>query len=212
MTALLLTATLLLAAGALVLEGRTILVCVRGLGPGGARTLTRLGAGFLVSEVWVVALLAVAHAVRPTDWHALLGAGPAALTLYGAGWVLRDAGLWFGPRTGAGRSFWRALVGLGAVAQLAGAVGVVAALIRLDWQHTPPTGAAVTVLAVVVPGCVVLAAAVQTAGWWWLRNTWDTVFFAWTGPLRTPRWTSRRGRGPGVGQGARAHSLRWVDE
>lgn len=182
MTILLLSAVLVLAAGALVLEGRTILACVRALGPGGAAVLTRLGAGFLLSEVWVVALVAVAHAVRPTDWHALLGTGSAALALYGTGWVLRDAGLWFGPRTGTGRGLWRVLVGLGALAQLAGAIGLAAALLRLDWQHTPPTGAAVTLLAVVVPGCVLLVAAVQTGGWWLLGRTWDSPFFAWTGP------------------------------
>lgn len=180
MTTLLMPALLALVAGALVFEGRTALVCARALAPGGAATLTRLGAGFLLSEVWVIALLGVAHAVRPADWHALLGTGAGAIALYGIGWAVRDAGLWFGPRVAAGRGLCRVLVGAGALVQLAAAAGVVVAVAGLDWQGTPPVGPAVAVLAVAVPGCVLLVASLQAAGWLLLRRDWGTTFFTWT--------------------------------
>lgn len=105
---------------ALLAEGWTVLRCAGSAGPGGGERLSRLGAGFLATEVWVVALLGLGHAAVPgwVEAPALL----VPLCGYVAGWVLRDMGLWSGPRL---NRPWpaRVAVVVGAVIQLLAVVG-----------------------------------------------------------------------------------------
>ena len=114
------TSLSVVAAMALLTEGWTVLRCVASAGPGGAERLSRLGAGFLATEVWVVALLGLGHAVVPGWIEAPVLLVP--LCGYVAGWVLRDLGLWSGPRM---FRQWAARVAVvvGAVIQLVSVVG-----------------------------------------------------------------------------------------
>ncbi|GAB3308616.1 hypothetical protein EK0264_07980 [Epidermidibacterium keratini] len=112
-------------AGLVVLEGRTILTCLRALAVDGRQRLSRLGSRFLGSEAWVVATIGLAHATYPEAVHTILGEGALGAVAYVAGWMLRDLGLWVGPRHG-GPTWSRAAVTLGAAAQAVGAIGVAA--------------------------------------------------------------------------------------
>lgn len=169
-----------LAVGAVLLEGRTLGLCLRAAAPGGARSLTALGAGFLTSEVWVVALVGAVHGGRPHAWHDLLAVGALPLGVGAVGWVLRDAGLWFGPRLG---SSWRVAVAGGAVVQVVGILGTLAALsvvvVRDGWDARPPEAPLADLVTTSAVVALVVVGLAQSVGWWTLGRSWRTPFFAW---------------------------------
>ncbi|XVX20126.1 hypothetical protein ACQP1U_17885 [Actinomycetota bacterium] len=179
-TVLALAALVVVVAAVVCLEGATVLRCVRALTPAGPATLTRQGAWFLASEVWVVGLLGLGHALVPTLFeHPSAG---AALAVYVVGWVLRDIGLWFGPRSagdGAAASarLARTAVSVGAAVQLCAAAAFAIGIVMSGtWQ--PPT-AGPLLAAVAVLG-VAITAAGQSA-WRVLRLGAPDGWFAWPG-------------------------------
>lgn len=177
MSAAVIGATLaVVAVMALLAEGWTVLRCVASAGPGGAERLSRLGAGFLATEVWVMALLGLGHATVPgwIEAPALL----VPLCGYVTGWVLRDLGLWSGPRL-----TWqwpaRVAVVVGAVVQLLAAlgamVGVGAVVVSggADARFAPdPLLAPTAVIAV-------LATLVLQGAWWAMLRERGASWFGW---------------------------------
>lgn len=135
------------------LEGRTILTSLRAAGTDGAARLNRLGLSFLSTEAWTLALLGSLHAVLPSAAHDVYAAVPWAPALFVGGWMLRDFGLWMGPRLGAGR-IWRLGVASGAALQVLGVLGVLAgfALIRPALS----VGAGADLMLLVAPPVLVL--------------------------------------------------------
>lgn len=165
-----------IAVTALLAEGWTVLRCAASAGPGGAERLSRLGAGFLATEVWVVALLGLGHAAVPGWVEAPVLLVP--LCGYVAGWVLRDLGLWGGPRL-----TWpwpaRVAVVAGAVIQLiavlgaAAGIGVVAIGGGVDGRFAPdPLLAPTAVVAV-------LATLALQGVWWALLHGRGAPWFRW---------------------------------
>lgn len=145
---------------AVVLEGRTIWICSRAAGPAGAARLTVLGSTFLASEIWVVALVGLMHGAYPGLLHVLMGASSLGAVVYVAGWMLRDLGLWTGPRVRA-QTFARSSVAFGAMLQVLGcAMFVIAALAVLPRTtvQSPDSG---TLLAVVTVPVLLLGATLQ---------------------------------------------------
>lgn len=172
--------------GVVVLEGAVIVRCLGAAGQDGTARLDRLGAWFLASEVWTIALLGTVHGAFLGLWHALvpLIALPATVGL--AGWVLRDLGLWLGPRLGANAG-WRWLVALGAAVQAAGGLGVAVATgwgfaagtVPAPWvPGATASTLALDLLAIVLPIALAAGAALQL--WWWTRlQATVTPAFAW---------------------------------
>lgn len=183
--------SVLLGLGTLVVEGVVIARCVRAATPTGGVALTRLGAGFLASEVWTIALLGTTHGAFPGAWHAAVPWIAAPLTLAVAGWMLRDVGLWLGPRLGAGRG-WRWIVAAGATVQGLGLVAALAALC-LAWitGDVPAPGSAMgaasetalAMLALTLPTGVALVVALQLA-WWRLLGGVRVPWFTWHASAR----------------------------
>lgn len=178
--------SLLLALGVLVVEGAVIARCVRAAGRAGASALTRLGAGFLASEVWTIALLGAVHGAFPGAWHAAVPVVFAPCTIAVAGWMLRDAGLWLGPRLGAGRG-WRGVVAAGAAVQAAGLVATAVAL-GVAWVAgvVPAPGSAagaasdvaLDMLTLAVTPGVAVVIALQLA-WWRMLGSARVPWLAW---------------------------------
>lgn len=160
----------LLALGGLLLEGRTVLRCLAGL-RGGAGPLRRLRWGFLLSEVWPLATVGLAHAALPSLTHSALAAAWLPVTLFTLGWMLRDWGLWQVVLLGR-EGLWPRTAGAGALLQLlsglaAAAFAVPALLTSVRSQElelVPSTaGAGYGVLAVVAPLSVLVVLGVVLA-------------------------------------------------
>lgn len=149
--------------GWLALEVPTILLAARASGSNGTARLRKIGYRFLGTEAWTLALLGVFHAVLPGAAHAVYAAAPWAPTMFVTGWMVRDIGLWLGPRYSGGAG-WRRLVSLGAQAQLlgAGATLVVLAVLR----PAPEPGSGASLLVAVVPPVLVVGLALM----WWLNR------------------------------------------
>ncbi|SDH85902.1 hypothetical protein [Agrococcus jejuensis] len=157
-----------LAAGSVVVEGCVIARCLAGLAPGGARHLTALGAGFLAGELWTIGLLGAAHGLVGPGLHALVPWITVPATVALVGWVVRDAGLWLGPRFGPGAG-WRLLVAAGAAVQGCG-TALVASAVALAWASGAPppwspeaasSPLATAVLHAVLPVALALGVALQ---------------------------------------------------
>lgn len=161
--------------GALVFESRTIARALKG----SSESLTRLGAGFLASEVWVIALLGFGHAAFPEHSHAIFAAAGGALWAYVVGWIVRDAALWLGPRRG-GRASFRTLARLGALLQIAAvALGIVLAVLGWPGAVTEPerNGSVMTVLQISgLIGIAVVCGVALIA-----RGPWLSPVFSWPG-------------------------------
>lgn len=125
-------------------EGRTIAVSASAAFSGGAQRLSGLGAFFLGSEAWTLALLGSGHGIVPEATHQVLGRVGWAFALFVAGWMMRDLGLWLGPRmpTGASRTPWRWAVTMGATVQVIGLVAVATGWFLIDPALIPGAGAA----------------------------------------------------------------------
>lgn len=166
----------------LLVEGRTILLAASAALPGGPRRLTALGATFLGTEAWTLALLGSGHALIPGAVHAVLGPFGGALALFVAGWMLRDLGLWSGPRSisAVSERLWRLAVTLGAVGQLLGVLGVAAGWLVLRPPLAPGAGAGLLVL--VLPPVLLLGAVLLVV----LHRLPPAAHFRW----------GRRGSGP----------------
>lgn len=169
-SALTLLVVLVLAAGALVLEGRTVLRALGGLAPGGHARVRRIGWSFLATEVWVIALLGLRHATLPGLGPEHLAATWLPLMAYGAGWMLRDWGLWqVALRDAPG---WARIVGAGAAVQALAVVGLAAGVAHATITGTTPPqrwsdltvgpgGVPGALIAVVALLCVVLVGGLQ---------------------------------------------------
>ena len=151
-------------AGALVLEGRVIWACLRAAGDGGPERLSAQGSRFLASEVWVVVILGLSHGAYSELLHVLMKAGAVGAVLYVAGWMLRDLGLWIGPRA-KGRRLPLLSVTAGAGLQLLGlAIFAVAAAFSLpEAAAAAQTPDSTTLLAWVSIPVVVVGVALQLA-------------------------------------------------
>lgn len=164
------------AAMALLAEGWTVLRCVASAGPGGAERLSRLGAGFLATEVWVVALLGLGHAAVPgwVEAPALL----VPLCGYVAGWVLRDLGLWSGPRL---VRQWpaRVAVVVGAVIQLVSVVGGVMGVGAIAVSGGTDARFAPDPLLAPTAVFAVLATLVLQVVWWAMLHGRGAPWFRW---------------------------------
>ncbi len=164
------------AAMALLAEGWTVLRCVASAVPGGAERLSRIGAGFLATEVWVVALLGLGHAAVPgwVESPVLL----VPLCGYVTGWVLRDLGLWSGPRL-VRQWLARVAVVVGAVSQLLSALGAAVGVGAFalgggaDARFAPDPLLAPTAL------IAVLATLVLQGAWWAMLRGRGAPWFRW---------------------------------
>lgn len=165
-----------IAAMAVLTEGATVLRCAVSAGPGGAERLSRLGAGFLATEVWVVALLGLGHAAVPGWVEAPVLLVP--LCGYVAGWVLRDLGLWTGPRLVRQRPARLAVV-VGAVLQLLAVLGIAAgagaAVLAggVEARFSPDPLLAPTA------AVAVLATLALQALWWTMLRGRGALWFRW---------------------------------
>lgn len=161
----------------LIVEGRTIGVAIGSALPGGARRLSRLGAWFLGSEAWTLALLGSAHGLIPAATHRVMGEVGWGLALFVTGWMLRDLGLWLGPRSAsATRNRWRATVATGAVTQLVGLVAVAAGWVLVAPDPMPGAGAAM--LQNLLPPVLVLGGLLLVL----LHRLPPAGYFCWTDP------------------------------
>ncbi|WP_106848675.1 hypothetical protein [Blastococcus sp. Marseille-P5729] len=149
--------------GWLALEVPTIFLAARANGSGGSARLRKIGYRFLGTEAWTLVLLGVFHGVLPGAAHAVYAAAPWAPTLFVTGWMVRDIGLWLGPRSGGGAG-WRRLVSLGARGQLLGASATLVVLAVL--RPAPEPGSGADLLVVVVPPVLVVGLALM----WWLNR------------------------------------------
>ncbi|WP_068398275.1 hypothetical protein [Kribbia dieselivorans] len=162
-----LATVVVLTLGATWLEGRTITrSVVAGALPN--RVTTPVGWTFLLSEVWVVALLGLVHAALPATVHGVFAAAWLPLTVFGLAWMLRDWGLWQLALRGVDRP-WRAVAAVGAGAQ---ALALIDALVvaTAAGAATPPdpgqmSATTAGVLAIVAPVCTACVGALQIAGW-----------------------------------------------
>lgn len=162
---------------ALALEGTTTLRCSGAALPDGSRRLTQLGSGFLASEVWVVALLGLGHAAVPGWIEAPTLLVP--LCTYVAGWILRDLGLWFGPR-GAWQTPWRAVVTVGAAIQaLAVVIGFVGVLLEISRGGVPARFDPDPLLAPMAAVALLATLSLQILWWVTLRST-GSEWFRWS--------------------------------
>lgn len=126
-----------------------------------------VGWTFLLSEVWVIALLGFAHAALPDTAHAVFAAAWLPLTVFGLAWMLRDWGLWQLALRGVDRP-WRAVAAVGAGAQAVALIGTltVVAATGVDTPPDPGQMSATTagVLAIVAPLCTACVVALQVFG------------------------------------------------
>lgn len=109
-------------------EVPVILTAAAAVLPSGTERLTRLGAVFLGTEAWTLVLFGASHGIIPGPTHEVLHDFGAMLAVFVAGWMIRDLGLWLGPRRGAG-VLWRVTVALGGGLQLAGILGIALGLV-----------------------------------------------------------------------------------
>lgn len=155
MTAVVLSTVAAFALGALVLEGGTIVRCARAVGRGGGERLRRLGWTFLLTEVWVIALLGLAHAALPAQVHTILTAAWLPVMIYGLAWMVRDVGLWriaLEHRLG-----WAPVVAGGAGGQLLAAAWAFALAVGVRADLAPVAAHAdltTQILTVVAPICL----------------------------------------------------------
>ncbi|MDO5498349.1 MAG: hypothetical protein Q4F67_01560 [Propionibacteriaceae bacterium] len=163
----------LLMVAAVAEEGRTIARCLAAVrGPG---VLTRLGAGFLLTEVVLVALVGLAGGAYPHMTHAVLGAAWLPLGFFVAGWMLRDIGLWHGPVVG-GRL--RGLVVVGAGVQTLSVLATLACIALLTrWPTSPePFHAGTPLVAVAAVIAIGIVGALRFA---WGPRSLATARFTW---------------------------------
>lgn len=164
--ALVLGTLVVLLLGSVLLEGRTVLRSLSGL-RGSPAPLRRLGWTFLLSEVWLLATVGLAHAALPFLTHAALAMAWLPATLFVLGWMLRDWGLWqvvLRERAAP----WPLVAGVGALVQvltvlwgLALSVPQVLPEVRAGEVDLVPAAAGTSygVLAVVAPASVLVVLA-----------------------------------------------------
>ncbi|MGJ6979207.1 hypothetical protein ACSDQ9_01565 [Aestuariimicrobium soli] len=136
----------------LVAEGWTILVCLRAGSRAGGDRLNRLGFRFLATEAWTLLLLGATHGIVPDAVHRL----GDALLLFVAAWMVRDLGLWLGPRTRR-QELWRRVIGGAAIVQLLviAAVAFSVIFLRWTWPSSDPSASAGLLAGMVVPVAIV---------------------------------------------------------
>ena len=177
MSAAVIGATLaVVAVMALLAEGWTVLRCAGSAGPSGAERLSRLGAGFLATEVWVVALLGLGHAAVPGWIEAPVLLVP--LCTYVTGWVLRDLGLWSGPRL-VRQWLTRVAVVAGAVLQLLAGVGAMVGVGAVAVSGGVDARFAPDPLLAPTAAVAVLATLALQGVWWMLLRGRGAPWFRW---------------------------------
>ena len=166
MNRVLVASLIALGIGALVGEGSTIVRAASGWAAGVER-VRRIRWTFLLTEVWVLALLGFAHATTPEAAHHVLAAAWLPVTLYVLAWMARDVGLWQIALRNDVR--WTPVVALAAVGQLAFAGWAAVIVLGVDLPAKQPLSQTATeVMSFVAPVCVV---AVLVLDLIWLTTT-----------------------------------------